>query len=149
MDSAVEAAAVEVAARKPVREPAAPKSSGTALRLSETPCRASNRLRSPSLAKTAVTSPSTPFPKAGAPARNIKLHSIAGFGRSSATASIVPSLNLQAIGGPCCSAATGRNGSLSPSDDFPEPCQKLAKAQISCCNPFTIGIRPIDCAFRD
>src|ERR1700733_6030713 len=100
-------AEVVVAVRRLAREPAAPKGSGTALRPRKRCCRATGRLRSPSLAKTAVPRPSTSFPKAGAPARNIKLHSIAGFGRSSATASIVHDPNLRAIGEPFCSPATG------------------------------------------
>jgi hypothetical protein len=32
---------------------------------------------------------------------------------------------------------------------IPKPRQKLANAQISCCNIGTIGFRPFDCAFRD
>src|ERR1700727_1928927 len=127
MGSAAEVAAA-VAARGLAREPAAPKGLATALQPRKRPCRATGQLRSPSLAKTAVPRPSTPFPEAGAPAQNIKLHSIEGFGRSSATASIVPGLNLRAIGEACCSPATAAGARPTPSSDFPRPPQKLANA---------------------
>jgi hypothetical protein len=42
-----------------------------------------------------------------------------------------------------------RIGGESSAARFPEPRQKLANAQISCCNIGTIGFRPFDCAFRD
>jgi CspA family cold shock protein len=49
----------------------------------------------------------------------------------------------------CAPAATGDWARIWGRDGFPKVHQKLAKIRISCCNPFTIGIWPFDCAFRE